>query len=154
MSLEFSVKDLGSLHYFLGVEVIPHSKGLFLSQRKYILELLEREKLVEPKPVQTPMASSTMLSLYHGDPILNISEYRSVVGGLQYLALTRPDVSFTVNKVSQFMHQPTIEHWTAVKRILRYLKNTLDFGLCIRHSPSVSLSAFSDSDWAGCIDDR
>jgi histone deacetylase 1/2 len=80
--------------------------------------------------------------------------YRSVVGGLQYLTLTRPDISFAVNKVCQFLSQPTDVHWEAVKRILRYVKGTLQTGLCFRKSASTGVSIFTDADWAGCVDDR
>jgi histone deacetylase 1/2 len=80
--------------------------------------------------------------------------YRSKVGALQYLTLTRPDLAFAVNKVCQFLHNPTTVHWTTVKRILRYIKGTIDIGLKIIKSVSLVMSAFSDADWAGSIDDR
>jgi hypothetical protein len=89
--------------------------------------------------------------------VLNSSDstrYRSIVGGLQYLTLTRPDLAFAVNKVCQFLHTPTSVHWSAVKRILRYIAFTLDVGLRIRKTGSTLVSAFSDADWAGSIDDR
>jgi histone deacetylase 1/2 len=82
------------------------------------------------------------------------TRYRSVVGALQYLMLTRPDIAFSVNKVCQFLQTPTEVHWTAVKRILRYLKHTSALGLHIQKSSSLLLSGFSDADWAGCPDDR
>jgi histone deacetylase 1/2 len=82
------------------------------------------------------------------------TNYRSVVGALQYLTLTRPDICFSVNKVCQFLHAPTSVHWTAVKRILRYLQGTITHGLRISKSDSMLVSAFSYADWAGCPDDR
>jgi hypothetical protein len=82
------------------------------------------------------------------------TRYRSIVGALQYLTLTRPDISFALNKVCQYLHSPTTDHWTAVKRILRFVKHTLGYGLHNRSSSSLMLSAFSDGDWAGCTDDR
>jgi histone deacetylase 1/2 len=82
------------------------------------------------------------------------TRYRSIVGALQYITLTRPDIAFSVNKVCQFLHAPTTVHWTAVKRILRYLKGTLSLGLRLSKSGSTMVSAFSDADWAGCLDDR
>jgi histone deacetylase 1/2 len=78
----------------------------------------------------------------------------SIVGALQYLTLTRPNISFAVNKVCQFLHAATTVHWAAVKRILRYVRGTLHLGLKIRKSPSTLVSAFTDADWAGCPDDR
>lgn len=80
--------------------------------------------------------------------------YRSVVGALQYLTLTRPDIAFAVNKVCQYLHAPTTTHWSAVKRILRYVKGTIALGHKIKRSSSMLVSAFSDADWAGCADDR
>ena len=82
------------------------------------------------------------------------TEYRSLVGGLQYLTITPPDISFAVNRVCQYLHAPTDVHWSAVKRILRYVSLTASFGLHLRPSSSGVLSAFSDADWAGCPDDR
>ncbi|KAF5470468.1 hypothetical protein F2P56_010982, partial [Juglans regia] len=78
----------------------------------------------------------------------------SVVGGLQYLSLTSPDIAYAVNKVCQFMHCPKLPHWTAVKRILKYLKGTLNFGLSFKKSSKLNLQAYTDVDWAGCLDDR
>ncbi|KAK1661389.1 hypothetical protein QYE76_049548 [Lolium multiflorum] len=121
---EFSVKDLGALHYFLGIEVSSPSAGhLLLQQRKYALELLARAGMLKCAPVTTPMASSERLCSSDGDALSpeEATQYRSIVGGLQYLTVTRPDLSFVVNKVCQFLHEPRTPHWSAVKRILRYL---------------------------------
>ncbi|KAK1631986.1 hypothetical protein QYE76_006301 [Lolium multiflorum] len=154
---EFSVKDLGVLHYFLGIEVSSPSLGsLLLRQRKYALELLARAGMLKCTPVTTPMASSERLCSTDGDPLSpeEATQYRSIVGGLQYLTVTRPDLSFVVNKVCQYLHEPRTPHWSAVKRILRYVRHTVDTGLHLRSSSSTLLSAFSDADWAGNMDDR
>ena len=82
------------------------------------------------------------------------THYRIIVGALQYLTLTRPDISYAVNKVCQYLHAPTTLHWTAAKRIMRYLQHTPNVGLTFQKSRSTLLSAFSDADWAGCPDDR
>jgi histone deacetylase 1/2 len=94
--------------------------------------------------------------LHEGTPLGpdDSSQYRSIVGALQYLTLTRPDLSFSVNKVCQYLHAPTTAHWTAAKRILRYVKDTSQLGLTFRWSTSTLLSAFSDADWAGSLEDR
>ena len=108
------------------------------------------------KPSNTPMSTTEKLSLHEG-VLLSPEEgtkYRSIVGALQYLTLTRPDISFSVNKVCQFVHAPTTVHWTAVKRILRYLQGSVETGLRLCKSSSTAVSAFSDADWAGCPDDR
>jgi len=154
LSSDFAVKDLGSLHYFLGIEVIPVKDGLLLSQQRYIRDLLSKTNMTEAKPVSSPMASSSTLSAYTGDTMEDPTLYRSVVGSLQYLSLTRPDLAFPVSRVCQFMHRPTTLHWQAVKRILRYLKHTISHGLLLHKNSSNSLHAYSDADWAGCSDDR
>jgi Reverse transcriptase (RNA-dependent DNA polymerase) len=150
----FAIKDLGKLHYFLGVEVHQSPTGLHLSQGKYIMDLLKRANMHNAKSRPSPMIASQSLSKFQGDPFDNPHLYRTVVGALQYATITRPDIAFAVNKVSQFMHTPTTYHWAAVKRILRYLVGCPFHGLYLKAEQSISLHAFSDSDWAGCPDDR
>jgi histone deacetylase 1/2 len=154
----FALKDLGRLNYFLGIEVQFSDGCLVLTQRKYASELLRRAGLLKCGPAPTPMVSSEKLSSMDGILLSpeESSKYRSIVGGLQYLTMTRPDLSFSVNKVCQYLHAPRSTHWSAVKRILRYVQATLSDGLQLRR-PTMSpdlLSAFSDADWAGDADDR
>uniref|UniRef100_A0A2N9F5Y1 CCHC-type domain-containing protein n=1 Tax=Fagus sylvatica TaxID=28930 RepID=A0A2N9F5Y1_FAGSY len=151
---KFSLKDLGPLHFFLGVEVIPTKEGLFLTQHKYIRDMLSKTSMDGAKDVTTPLSTSVSLKLADGSSSVDSTEYRRVIGALQYLSLTRPDISFAVNKLSQFMHSPTQTHWTATKRLLRYLKNTIFHGINIRKTSSPALTCFSDADWAGSLDDR
>lgn len=151
---QFSLKDMGSLHFFLGVEVIPTCAGLFLSQHKYIRELLQTTNMLGAKDVSTPLSTTTFLHLVDGTAAVDSTEFRRVIGSLQYLSLTRPDISFAVNKLSQFMHKPTATHWTATKRLLRYLKHTIFHGIQLKKSADSCLSTYSDADWAGNIDDR
>ncbi|GJR17332.1 putative RNA-directed DNA polymerase [Tanacetum coccineum] len=166
----FALKDLGPLNYFLGIEIVPHVSGILLSQKKYILELLQSAGLSNCNPVSSPMVTSSSLSLDDSTAFSNPVKYRQVVGSLQYVTLSRPDIAFAVNKVCQYMHAPTENHWSAVKRILRYLHGTVEHGMLIRRSsgstlqaftdvlwkgnPDTSLEAFSDADWAGDSDDR
>ena len=110
--------------------------------------------MLEAKPVNSPMAQSTSLSAFEGGPISDVTLYRSTVGVLQYLSITRPDISFTVDKLSQFMHCLTNIYWQSVKRILCYLKQTIHFGLQLYRSKFNTLQAFSDADWARYCDDR
>ena len=128
---DFALKDLGSLHYFLGIEVLADSEGLLLTQSKYAKELIQKSGLANCKAVPTPMTLSEKLTAAGGDTLddATSTRYRSIVGGLQYLTLTRPDIAFAVNKVCQFLHSPTSDHFTAVKRIQRYISGTIDFGL-------------------------
>jgi histone deacetylase 1/2 len=153
---DFALKDLGDLHYFLGIEVKRQGGDLLLKQERYATEVLQRVNMMDCKAVATPLPPSEKLSLYDGEKLgpQDATRYRSIVGALQYLTLTRPDISFAVNKVCQFLHSPTTVHWMAVKRILRYLKGSLGFGLKICKSTSMLISAFSDADWASCPDDR
>lgn len=136
----FVVKDLGALHYFLGIEVCSTpSHGLLLTQKKYALELLQRAVILKCKPANTPMTVTDKLSASEG-VLLSPQEathYRSVVSGLQYLMLTRLDLSFAVNKVYQYLHAPRCTHWSAVKRILRFVKFIATHGLCLRRSTDV-----------------
>jgi hypothetical protein len=153
---EFALKDLGDLHYFLGIEVKKVNDGLLLTQGRYAADILSRSGMAKAKPVDTPLSITEKLSIADGQRLgeEDSTRYRSLVGALQYLTLTRPDLSFAVNKVCQYLHAPTSTHLSAVKRILRYVQGTLSLGLKIRRSPSMMVSAFSDADWAGCIDDR
>jgi hypothetical protein len=128
---EFALKDLGELHYFLGMEVTKVRDGIILSQDKYATDLLRKVNMSSCKPVSTPISTSEKLSAYLGTPLgpNNATNYRSVVGALQYLTLTRPDISFAVNKVCQFLHAPTDVHWSAVKRIVWYVRSNTKLGL-------------------------
>jgi histone deacetylase 1/2 len=156
LQADFALKDLGELHYFLGIEVNKVRNRILLTQQKYTSDLLHRVGMTNCKQMSTPMSSTDKLSIHDGDPLgpTDTTEYRSIVGALQYLTLTRPDISFAVNKVCQFLHKSTVIQWSAVKRILRYLQYTIGMGLRIHRSPSALVSAFSDADWAGCSDDR
>ncbi|XP_019054181.1 PREDICTED: uncharacterized protein LOC109115038 [Nelumbo nucifera] len=102
MRSHFAVKELGSLHYFLGIEAIRTNSVLFLSQRKYITELLRDLSLDGAKLIKTPLSTTIVLSKSDGDPLPDPSSYQKVIGALQYLLMTRPDLSFVVNKACQF----------------------------------------------------
>ena len=109
--------------------------------------------MMDCKPCKTPCAAASRLSKTEGTLLADPSTYRSIVGALQYLTFSRPDIAFSVNSVCQFMHSPTDIHFAAVKRILRYLKGTLDLGVLYQPG-SLDLSAFTDADWAGDPSDR
>ncbi|CAH9078354.1 unnamed protein product [Cuscuta europaea] len=152
LTTHFSVKDLGRLHHFLGIEVIPTPTGVFLSQRQYILHILDNCKMSSEKDATTPMSSTLVESVADSPPMADPQLYRRALGLLQYLAFTRPDLSFSINRLSQYMHHPSEHHWQAVKRILRYLKGTINFGLFLRRNCSLNLTAFSDSNWGNILD--
>ncbi|KAJ0474222.1 putative RNA-directed DNA polymerase [Helianthus annuus] len=150
---EFAIKDLGRLNYFLGLEVVHTDTGLFLTQAKYAKDILLRAKLYDSKPVHTPLAPHESFSA-SGVPYSDPTLYRSLVGALQYLTITRPDLSYAVNQLSQFLHSPTVDHFRAVKRLLRYVKGTLSFGLSYSSSHPPDIIGYSDADWARCLDTR
>ena len=156
LGADFAVKDLGKLHYFLGVEVASVPNGLVMTQKKYSLDLLQRAGMLKCKPTTTPMSATDRITAIDGDllPSADATQYRSIVGGLQYLTISRPDMSFAVNRVCQYLQAPRDTHWSAVKRILRYIRFTLSYGLHIRPNTSGVISAYSDADWAGSPDDR
>ena len=125
----FALKDLGDLNYFLGIEVVKSANGLYLSQAKYIADILAKHDMVYSSPVSTPTSTSQYLTKDSDDIIQNVSQYRSIVGALQYVTLTRLDIAYSVNKLSQFLSNPRTSHWDACKRLLRYLKGNLHLGL-------------------------
>ncbi|GJT74228.1 putative RNA-directed DNA polymerase [Tanacetum coccineum] len=145
----FALKDLGPLNYFFGIEIVPHVSGILLSQKKYILELLQSDGVFNCNPVPSPMVTSSSLSLNDNTAFSNPVKYRQVVGSLQYATLSRPNIAFAVNKVCQYMHAPTENHWSAVKQILRYLHGTVEHGMLICRSSGSTLQAFTNVLWKG-----
>ncbi|CAJ2672156.1 unnamed protein product [Trifolium pratense] len=154
LSSEFAMKDLGPLSYFLGISVNRHSKGLFLSQKKYAEEIIERAGMSSCKPSPTPVDTKAKLSSTSGNPYHDPTEYRSLAGALQYLTFTIPDISYVVQQVCLFMHDPKTHHMSALKRIIRYVHGTIDFGLHLYPSSIDKLISYTDTDWAGCPDTR
>ena len=150
---KFTTKDLGSLSYFLGLEATSTSTRLFLSQTKYARKILTRAQLLDCKPVSTLMVVTQHLSSV-GSSFADITLYRSLVGALQYLTITHPDLAHSVNSLSQYLHAPTNDYFQAVKRILQYVKGTLHFGLSFTASSPATITAYFDADWAGCPDTR
>jgi hypothetical protein len=128
MDSAFAVKNLCDLNFFLGIEVSTSSTGITLCQRRYILDILKRTNMTDAKPISSPMATTTHLSAFDGEVFDDPSLYRSMIGAFHYLSITRPDIAFVVNRLSQFMHKPLVPHWQATKRLLRYLKQTVNFG--------------------------
>jgi hypothetical protein len=151
---EFAMKDLGTIHHFLGITVQKQSHGLLLHQRQYTLEIIARAGLIDCKPCATPIDTSAKLSGTPRAPVSDPTQYRSLTGALQYLTFTRPDISYAVQQVCLHMHDPREPHLTALKRILRYLQGTPDFGLHFHRSATTELTVYTDADWAGCPDTR
>ncbi|CAM8937083.1 unnamed protein product [Rhodiola kirilowii] len=150
---QFNTKDLGALKYFLGIEVTRCKKGIFLSQRKYFLDLLLETGKSEARPCSAPMIPNlhfTKEGVKFDDP----GRYRRLVGKLNYLTVTRPDIAYSVSVLSQYMASPTIDHWKALEQILCYLKGTPGQGMIYKNHGHFQIECFSDADWAGDKDDR
>nr|XP_023892329.1 uncharacterized protein LOC112004333 [Quercus suber] len=141
LSSEFAMKDLGPLHYFLGIEVVPTPTGLFLSHGKYAQDLLQCAHMSDCNAISTPMALKSTIDFFP-----NPSLYRNIVGALQYLTITCPDLSYTINSICQHMHALIDGHMKLVKRILCYVHGAFKFGLHLLHDSTLDLYAFSDAD--------
>uniref|UniRef100_A0A8R7UMI0 Reverse transcriptase Ty1/copia-type domain-containing protein n=1 Tax=Triticum urartu TaxID=4572 RepID=A0A8R7UMI0_TRIUA len=139
---EFSMTDLGALHHFLGITVTRSSAGLFLSQRQYLSDLIDRASMTDCHIARTPVDTGNKLDS-SGNPVSDPAFYRSLAGALQYATLTRPDIAYAVQQACLFMHDPRDPHLALVKRIIRYLKGTLHLGLHINTSSPTSLTAYS-----------
>jgi Reverse transcriptase (RNA-dependent DNA polymerase) len=151
---QLSLKDLSYLSYFLSIEVIKHAKGLYLTQTRYLENIVARAFMTGAKPCTTHLQAGVQISKLDGTPLFYPFQYRIVVGALQYATITILDLAFAVNKASQFLANPTDEHWKAVKRIMIYIQGTTQLGLLIQLSKHLALNAYCDADWAGCPDDR
>ena len=154
LSSHFEMKDLGNLHYFLGLEVLSDSSGIYLCQAKYISDLLSKAGITDTKVASTPLEYNLRLTPASGPPLRDPTLYRQLVGSLVYLTVTRPDIAHAVHTVSQFMASPCSDHHAAVLRILRYLKGTMFHGLHFSSTSSPILQGYSDADWDGDLTDR
>ncbi|XP_066324276.1 uncharacterized mitochondrial protein AtMg00810-like [Miscanthus floridulus] len=126
MVAHFKMSNLGTLSYYLSIEVRQGKQSISLGQRAYAEKLLERSDMAECKPCATLMEERLKLSKHSTTAKVDVTRYRSIVGGLCYLMHTRPDITFTVGYVSWFMEDPREHHWSTVKRLLRYVKGMLD----------------------------
>ncbi|KAF5775515.1 putative RNA-directed DNA polymerase [Helianthus annuus] len=157
LNLNFQIKDLGKLKYFLGIEVLYNKSGVCLNQRKYCLELLSEFGYLACKPIKTPIEQSYLITakISKNQSVLkNITGFQKLVGKLIYLSLTRPDISYAVQFLSQFMHSPTDMHLQIALRLLRYLKSGPGCGLLFKKDDKLGLVGFVDSDWAKCLSTR
>lgn len=150
---EFEVKDLGQLRYFLGIEIARSSKGIVLSQRKYVLDLFTETGMLGCRVASTPIKHNHKLCVQSSNSVSKES-YQRLVGRLIYLCHTRPDIAYVVSVVSKYMHDPKVEHMEAIFRILRYLKGSPRKGLWFSNHGHLDVEGYCDADWANCLDDR
>ena len=145
----FRIKQLGPLKYFLGMEFARSSEGMLVTQQKYTLELLKDTKHINCHINDTPIEVNHKLGNYDDDPRIEAGSYQEIVGKLLFLSHTRPDICYSVNVLSQFMHSPRNSHFQAVNRVLRYLKGTPGFGITFRRTGKLDLILYTDSDFGG-----
>ncbi|GAU32405.1 hypothetical protein TSUD_220940 [Trifolium subterraneum] len=156
MMREFEMTDLGHISYFLGIEFQRTSGGLILHQKKYASEILKRFEIDQCNPALTPSEPRLQLSREAEEKNVDSTEYRRLIGSLRYLCNTRPDIAYSVGIVSRYMERPKMSHLSAAKRILRYIKGTMDYGIVFNKPDkrSIELIGYTDSNWCGDKDDR
>ena len=151
---QFEIKDLGPLNYFLSLEDSSSADGYYLNQANYTSDMISRASITDSKIVDTPIEYNCRLNSHDGESLSDATLYRQLIGSLIYLTATRPDISYVVHVVSQFMAAPRSPHYATVLRILRYLKGTIFDGLHFSFHSSLTLQAYLDVDWAGDLTDR
>ncbi|CAL8169979.1 unnamed protein product [Prunus armeniaca] len=153
MKEKYEMSDLGLLHHFLGMGVIQTESSIFIHQKKYASSLLDKFGLKECKSVSIPLVATEKLSKEDGSGVADEEKYRKLVGSLLYLTATRPDVMYAASLLARYMHGPSNKHYGIAKRVLRYIKGTLDYGLHYMKGKKAVLVGFCDSDWGGSLDD-
>jgi hypothetical protein len=154
LASEFEMKDLGLMHYFLGLEVWQSPERIFLNQGKYMVEILKRFDMLECKPMNTPMEAKLKLLVDTSSELIDATLYRHIIGSMMYLTNTRPEICFAVNTLSQFLVEPRRVHLVVAKHVMRYLKGTIDYGLSYDGDHNFTLSGYTDADWARSVSDR
>eukprot|EP00253_Pinus_taeda_P025500 PITA_25500 len=147
-------RDEGELSYFLGLQVSQTTTGVFISQAKYLKDTLKRYGIEDCEPMSTPMTTDCKLSKNDDSPLVDATQYKSIIGALLYLIAMRPDIMQVVGMVERFQSTPKQSHLLVVKIILRYMKGTPDFNLWYPKSSTLTMTAYTDTDWAKCVDDR
>ncbi|KAL0412091.1 UNVERIFIED_CONTAM: Retrovirus-related Pol polyprotein from transposon RE2 [Sesamum latifolium] len=150
----FTIKDLGQAKFFLGLELARSAHGTFITQKKYLMDIIHDCQLDEARPTATLLPAGIKFDASTGPVLAFPDRYRRLIGRLLYLGFSRPDISFAVQQLNQFLQNPREPHWDASIHLVRYLKGTSSLGLFFGTDSPLTLSAFSDSDWACCLDSR
>jgi hypothetical protein len=129
LTLELEMKDLGLMHYFLGLEVWQRPNEIFLSQGKYTVEIMQKFRMMYCKSMTTPMTINLKLLSDSSSDLVDPTMYRQLIGSLMYLVNTKPNICFAVNTLSQYMVEPRHVHWMAAKHMLSYLRGIIGYGL-------------------------
>ncbi|KAJ8898899.1 hypothetical protein K2173_008208 [Erythroxylum novogranatense] len=148
LNRKFTIKNLGPARYFLGLEIARSSAGTYVNQRKYTLDLISEVGLMGAKPVTTPIPKGLKLSSESGELLEDVSKYQRVVGRLLYLEFTRPDITYVVHQLSQYVHAPRTVHWNCAMYVLKYLKGCPSLGLFYPVSTGFQPVVYNDADWA------
>nr|XP_016465398.1 PREDICTED: uncharacterized mitochondrial protein AtMg00810-like [Nicotiana tabacum] len=151
---KFKIKDLGQLHYFLGLGILYMSDGIIVSQRKFVLDLLKDYECLQCPPLTSPLDPTIKLKAKDGVPLSNLTFYRKLIGKLNFLTNTRLDIAYGVQHLSQFIQDPREPHLKAVYHMLRYLKGDPTMGLYFSNEGDLFVAAYCDSDWAACPNSR
>eukprot|EP00253_Pinus_taeda_P010342 PITA_10342 len=154
LTREFEMKDMGLMHYFLGMEVWQGDVELFVSQGKYANEIFTRFCMERSKPMETPLAGNWRKEDATLGEVVEATVYRQLVGSLMYLVNTQLDMCYVVNQLSQAMVRLTMLYWKATKHVSRYLRGTTKFGLWYKQIEGVKLQGFTDADWVGSPSNR
>ena len=154
MMSEFEMTGLGKIKYFLSIEVLQKPDGVFIGQRKYAQEVLDRFKMDRCNLVKNPVVPSHKLDKDEDGVRVDNTLYKQIVGSLMYLTTTRPDITFIVSLISRYMEHPTEMHLQATKRVLRYIKGTISFGVFYKKEGNQELLGYTNSDYAGYQNDR
>jgi len=154
MKKEFAMSDLGKMKYFLCVKVIQDHHGIFINQKKYAHEVLERFGMLNSNSVKNPIVPGSKLSKNEGGAAVDTTMLKQMISSLMYLTATRADLMYSICLISRYMERPTEIHLQVAKRILRYLKGTAELGIAYKRGGEEEFVGFTDSDYAGDINDR
>lgn len=154
MQKEFDMTDLGRMRFFLGIEVVQSPTGIYICQRKYAMEVLKRFGMEDSNSVCNPIVPGHKLNKDEGGVKVDETQFKQIVGSLMYITATRPDLMFVVSLIARFMSSPTDIHYQVAKRVLRYVKGTINYGILYKRGGAEELVGFTDSDYAGDLEGR